>query len=154
MQANGTVDVAHGAQGVSPADGGRRGHDGSFVQAGDSLMTLSSAVLATLGLNLQETNVFIARGICKQLYKRWREFLKLHPEHEHISEPGMSGQGTRPMPALPEDIVQQFIADNIDWAKRKVQARIDRIFWGRSDVATTSSVDAQSDDEYDADADV
>jgi hypothetical protein len=88
------------------------------------------------------------------MYKRWIEFCKVNLSvRQLIDEPGITGRGARPVPALPRHLAQQFINANIEWAKIKVTARINRLMWGRSpnDTAGTSSVEAviDDDDEYD-----
>lgn len=94
----------------------------------------------------------------RQMYRRWRSFCELHQDQvQNIDEPGLTGRGTRPVAALPTGLVEQFVADNIEWAKLKVQQRINRIMWGRqaSGPGGSSSVDVDvgSDDEYDHTAD-
>ena len=80
----------------------------------------------------------------RQMYQRWRRFCELHQALvQNIDEPGLTGRGTRQVPALPTGLVEQFVADNIQWAKLKVQQRINHIMWGRQD-----GVEADS-DEYD-----
>lgn len=78
------------------------------------------------------------------MHRRWMSFCELHNELvEHIDELGLTGK-TRRVPTLPMDLVEQFVADNLDWTKRKVCERIDRILWG-----PWGSVANASDDEYD-----
>lgn len=77
----------------------------------------------------------------RQMYKRWRNFCELHEAQvQRIDEPGITGATAL---ALPKHMVQQFVTNNIQWAKLKVQQRINRIMW------PNNGVEAGSDDEYD-----
>lgn len=72
-------------------------------------------------LNLTGENNGLAIMLKDQLAERWREFCKKH----HVSEleDGVSW-----------NLVQQFMNENLEWAKVKVMVRVNRLMWPNDDL--------------------
>ncbi len=65
------------------------------------------------------SNSGLRQMLYRQMHKRWSDFCVVHADLLQNEDE----------PALPTPLVQEFVANNIDWAKRKVQQRIDHIMW-------------------------
>jgi hypothetical protein len=66
----------------------------------------------------------------RQLYRRWKKFCIEHIEHvKLINEKGIIQLKERVVPCLPENLVQEFIQEHLDWAKQNVQKRTNHIMW-------------------------
>ena len=116
----------------------------------ENVKSLQSELVAQVGSQPSPTNNGLILMLYRQMYKRWTKFCELHDALvQHIYEPAIAGRAARTVPALPANLVQQFITNNIQWAKLKVQQRINRIIWGQQPSSPIDVDTDGTDDEYD-----
>jgi hypothetical protein len=109
------------------------------------MLSLYGAISKFGGIELNnDDNEYLIHGLCKQLYLRWLKLCDVHMTDVEIQSSEVSNNPTA-VTALPTGLAEEFVRENIVWAKTMLQARITVIFNG-------TKMGEKIDDEYYADA--